>query len=193
MIFKHPVAAGPLTESAAAALDQQSGVLKSGARKASEKKESGVTYQTGGVSSCEASSGGASRFFYIAKASKRERNAGLEGELKEKQGARPNSKDMSGKFPDHDHRPTGGNNHPTVKPIKLMEYLIKLVTPPQGIVLDPFMGSGSTGVACKELGFKFHGIELNDDYFEIANKRMGIGKGNSLSKKEHEKNEEVVA
>ncbi len=116
--------------------------------------------------------GGASRFFYVAKASKRERNAGLEGEIKEKQGARPNSADSTGKFPDHDHRPTGGNNHPTVKPIKLMEYLIKLITPPGGIVLDPFMGSGSTGVAAKRLGFEFIGIEMNEEYVEIANKRI---------------------
>jgi len=84
--------------------------------------------------------GGASRFFYVAKASKRER-----GE---------------------------GNVHPTVKPIKLMEYLINLITPPGGIVLDPFMGSGSTGVAAKRLGFKFIGIELNDEYAEIAEKRI---------------------
>ena len=67
------------------------------------------------------------------------------------------------------------NNHPTVKPIKLMEYLIKLITPPNGIVLDPFMGSGSTGVAAKNLGFNFIGIELNEEYFEIAKKRIENG------------------
>jgi len=83
---------------------------------------------------------GASRFFYVAKASKRER-----GE---------------------------GNVHPTVKPVKLMEYLIKLVTPPNGTVLDPFMGSGSTGVACKNLGFKFIGIEMNEEYVKIAERRI---------------------
>lgn len=112
------------------------------------------------------------RFFYAAKASKRERNAGLEGIIKEKQGNRPNSKDMSGKFPDHDHRPTGGNNHPTVKPIKLMEYLIKLVTPPKGTVLDPFMGSGTTGCAAVKLGFNFIGIEREQEYVEIAKRRI---------------------
>lgn len=114
-----------------------------------------------------------SRFFYVAKASKRERNAGLENEVKQKQGARPNSADATGKFPDHDHRETGGNNHPTVKPVKLMEYLCKLITPPNGIVLDPFMGSGTTGVAAKNLGFKFIGIEMNAEYMEIAKRRMG--------------------
>ncbi|MFK5282711.1 DNA methyltransferase, partial [Lacticaseibacillus paracasei] len=69
----------------------------------------------------------------------------------------------------------GGENncHPTIKPIKLMEYLIKLVTPPNGIILDPFMGSGSTGVATKNLGVNFIGIEMNEEYFEIAKKRLG--------------------
>ena len=65
-----------------------------------------------------------------------------------------------------------GNNHPTVKPIKLMEYLIKLITPPGGTVLDPFMGSGSTGIAAKKLGFNFVGIELEQEYYEIALKRL---------------------
>lgn len=64
------------------------------------------------------------------------------------------------------------NNHPTVKPIKLMEYLIKLITPPGGTVLDPFMGSGSTGVAAKNLNFKFKGIELNKDYYAISVARI---------------------
>lgn len=64
------------------------------------------------------------------------------------------------------------NTHPTVKSLKLMEYLIKLVTPPQGTVLDPFMGSGSTGVAAKQLRFKFIGIEQVTEYFEIARARL---------------------
>lgn len=66
----------------------------------------------------------------------------------------------------------GGNIHPTVKPIKLMSYLIKLVTPPGGIVLDPFMGSGSTGKAAIENGFRFVGIEREESYFNIAEKRI---------------------
>lgn len=65
-----------------------------------------------------------------------------------------------------------GNNHPTVKPVALMAYLIKLVTPPNGHVLDPFCGSGSTGMAAKELGFEFTGIELDPDYCKIAEKRI---------------------
>lgn len=87
-----------------------------------------------------ASGGGASRFFYCAKASKSER-----GE---------------------------GNNHPTVKPLKLMRYLCRLITPPGGVILDPFIGSGSTGIAAKQEGFKFIGIESDSEYMEIAKRRI---------------------
>ena len=66
----------------------------------------------------------------------------------------------------------GESTHPTMKPIKLMEYLIKLITPAGGIVLDPFMGSGTTGVAAQKLGFDFFGIEIDPGYFEIASKRI---------------------
>ena len=65
-----------------------------------------------------------------------------------------------------------GNSHPTVKPVKLMEYLIKMVTPKSGIVLDPFMGSGSTGVACVNLGREFIGIEKEQQYLQIAEARI---------------------
>ena len=65
-----------------------------------------------------------------------------------------------------------GNNHPTVKPIALMRYLCRLVTPPSGTVLDPFMGSGSTGMAAEAEGFDFVGIELDPDYFAIAEQRI---------------------
>lgn len=111
----------------------------------------------------------ASRFFYVAKASKRERNAGLEGMPKKLGGAISGKETRPDRPPNHTMRE---NFHPTVKPIKLMEYLIKLVTPPQGTILDPFMGSGSTGVAAKNIGFSFVGCEMNCDYFEIAKKRI---------------------
>ena len=65
-----------------------------------------------------------------------------------------------------------GNNHPTVKPIELMKYLIKLITPPGGTVLDPFNGSGSTGCAAVELGMTYIGCELDEKYVEIADKRI---------------------
>ena len=67
-----------------------------------------------------------------------------------------------------------GNNHPTVKPIALMEYLVKMVTPPYGIVLDPFAGSGSTLIACKKLGFNYLGIEKEEGYVAIARKRLEV-------------------
>ena len=70
------------------------------------------------------------------------------------------------------HQPQVGNNHPTVKPVELMKYLVRLVTPPNSKVLDPFCGSGSTGMAAVELGHEFIGCELDPAYVEIANKRI---------------------
>jgi site-specific DNA-methyltransferase (adenine-specific) len=87
--------------------------------------------------------GGASRFFYCPKSSKKDRNEG-----------------------------NTTNIHPTVKPTELMTYLIRLVTPPNGIVLDPFMGSGSTGKAAIREGFQFVGIEREEEYMEIAQQRI---------------------
>ena len=88
----------------------------------------------------------ASRFFYQAKVSKKERNLGLgEGEK---------------------------STHPTVKPIKLMAYLCRLITPKGGVILDPFMGSGSTGIAAKIEGFDFIGMEMDEDYVKIAEARI---------------------
>ena len=86
--------------------------------------------------------GDAARFFYCAKANKKDRE--------------------------------DGNTHPTVKPTDLMAYLCRLVTPPEGIVLDPFMGSGSTGKAAIREGFSFIGIERDEDYFQIALSRVAI-------------------
>ena len=133
-------------ERAAEMLDEQSGQLSQcGGPKKTTHDAGMFGIGTPGRIYTEANRG-ASRFFYCAKASKSERNAGLDN-LK--------------------------NVHPTIKPIKLMEYLIKLVCPPSGIVLDPFCGSGSTGVAAKRLGFGFVGIEMNAEYVEIAKRRVG--------------------
>jgi site-specific DNA-methyltransferase (adenine-specific) len=65
-----------------------------------------------------------------------------------------------------------GNDHPTVKPLALMRYLVRLVTPPGGVVLDPFMGSGTTGMACAAEGLRFVGIEREAEYVEIAERRI---------------------
>jgi DNA modification methylase len=119
-----------------------------------------------------------SRFFYCPKVSKKERNAGLEDfedKLQASASFRPNH--MEKALNGEDGNPFGRytptkNIHPTVKPIALMEYLIKLVTPEGGIVLEPFMGSGSTGIAAKNLGMSFIGIEKEEEYFEIAKQRI---------------------
>jgi len=113
-------------------------------------------------------SGGASRFFYVAKANKKDRNEGLD--------ALPDH-DWSGDgaaIPERANRPfiPSKNHHPTVKPTSLMTYLIKLVTPPNGIVLDPFTGSGSTGKAAIRNGFRFVGIELTEEYLPIITTRL---------------------
>ena len=112
------------------------------------------------------------RFFYCAKVSKAERNAGLEDKEKVKvyQNDYVDDTKVAGKF-GHTRTPAQ-NYHPTVKPIKLMSYLVNLVTPVDGIVLDPFMGSGSTGMAAKQEGFHFVGIDLDEEYVKISQARI---------------------
>jgi DNA modification methylase len=113
-------------------------------------------------------SGGASRFFYTAKASRAERNAGLDGFDKKF------SPTMSNGIKEHDPETATrkANTHPTVKPIALMRYLIRLVTPPGGVVLDPFTGSGTTGCAAMLEGVYFIGIEKEAEYIPIAKARI---------------------
>jgi site-specific DNA-methyltransferase (adenine-specific) len=119
-----------------------------------------------------ADSGSAARFFYCAKVSPSERNAGL-SDLSDKEW-----KGDGAAIPQRGERPfnPSKNNHPTVKPIALMRYLCRLITPPGGTVLDPWMGSGSTGVACKEEGFRFIGMEQDEGYYTIARARCGVPK-----------------
>jgi len=167
-------------EEAGKILDEQTGVLTSGFMKAgTARKMSESNVNTYGHYDSDTSyrdtygdSGGASRFFYCPKTSKTDRNEGLEHlEDKLTQGMRANAgpalvgDDESG-------RTTAKNNHPTVKPTDLMAYLIRLVTPKGGIVLDPFMGSGSTGKAAVREGMEFIGIERETEYFEIAKSRI---------------------
>jgi site-specific DNA-methyltransferase (adenine-specific) len=139
-----------LDEEAGNLLDEQSGILKSGAIK--KGQPAGTDWKSGDVSheriggrreqpkDIPASEGGASRFFYCAKASKKEK----------------------GEF----------NDHPTVKPVKLMEYLVRLITPENGICLDPFAGSGTTLLACINMNKNYIGFELNQEYVDIINKRI---------------------
>jgi site-specific DNA-methyltransferase (adenine-specific) len=113
--------------------------------------------------------GTAVRFFYCAKASKKDRDEGLHD-------LEPTTTDDGRKKPIDNAFQRGktlrNNNHPTVKPTTLMRYLCRLVTPPNGTILDPFMGSGSTGKAAKMEGFSFVGVEREKEYCEIAKKRI---------------------
>ena len=127
--------------------------------------------------------GSAARFFYCAKASKADRDEGCEG-LIVKDVHRYGAGLGEGIDPNAPAR--NRNHHPTVKPTGLMRYLCRLVTPPGGVVLDPFTGSGSTGKAAILEGFRFIGIEREAEYVEIAKARIGAaeaGAGPLFAKK----------
>jgi DNA modification methylase len=115
-------------------------------------------------------SGSAARFFYCAKASKADRDEGCEGLGSRFAPTMGNG--IGGKEHDPKTATPKRNHHPTVKPTTLMQYLCRLVTPPNGVVLDPFMGSGSTGKAAKLEGVNFLGIEREHDYLKIAHARI---------------------
>jgi site-specific DNA-methyltransferase (adenine-specific) len=142
-----------LDEVTAGLLDKQSGVTKTTGNyiakgaKTNNIFSPGIGVEEGDWHKGYGDTGGVSRFFYVAKASKRDRNEGMEI----------------------------ANTHPTVKPTALMRYLIKLVTPPGGTVLDPFTGSGSTGKAALLDGFIFIGAELEEEYIPIIEGRLRWG------------------
>ena len=127
--------------------------------------------------------GSASRYFYCAKASKKDRDEGLNEFEDKKFYSNLNTKNGSGERLDGGKTPIRKNIHPTVKPTELMQYLVRLVTPNGGTVLDPFMGSGSTGKAVayenqeRNKDYKFIGIELNKEYCEIAKARINYAGG----------------
>ena len=112
---------------------------------------------------------GSSRFFYTAKVSKKERNMGLDEFEDKKSGSYHFRQDAS---LDGKTTQPNKNTHPTVKPINLMTYLCRLITPKGGVVLDMYMGSGSTGISALLEGFKFVGMEMDEDYFNIAEARI---------------------
>ncbi len=140
-------------------------------------------------------SGSASRFFYkaewtdedikaliyCAKANRRERDIGLENLENKRGGTYQFRQDgsLDGQIP------LKRNNHPTVKPIKLIEYLIKLTTRENQVVLDPFLGSGTTAVACKRINRRFIGIEINEEYYNIAINRICL----TITQNKRRKNE----
>lgn len=172
-----------LDEEAAAMLDEMSGNLQSGKLLTHHKREGkglcgsqtfAIRNRTGESCNFGGDSGGASRFFYCAKASRAERNAGLEG-LEEK---RPdNRSDIAKGIWTEKGTAKQTNHHPTVKPIKLMEYLCRLTrTPTGGVVLDCFGGSGTTAMACVNTDRDYVLIEKEEDYCEIARKRVAWAK-----------------
>jgi len=139
-------------EEAAQILDEQSGHSKSVPQILRQQPTNGLSKGRESARVHETNysdSGGASRFFYTAKASKAEREAGLDAPIGER-----------------------ANFHPTIKPLALMRYLVRLVTPKGGKVLDPFMGSGSTGCAAVLEGCDFVGIDITPEYVAIAQKRI---------------------
>jgi len=113
-------------------------------------------FGVGEMPEIESSKGSAARFFYCAKANKKDRSE--------------------------------GNTHPTVKPTDLMAYLVRLITPPGGVVLDPFMGSGSTGKAAVREGFDFIGIEREEEYVAIASKRLQVIQRSILASRSADQN-----
>ena len=172
-----------LDEEAAAMLDTQTGILTSGPesdrghRRNADAEATRHSY--GGFQGQSATgvlygdSGGASRFFYCAKVSRAERSAGCEA-LSERPLLWSSGEQSPGTFQSEGTLKASKNNHPTVKPITLMRWLIRLVTPPGGTVLDPFLGSGTTGVAAALEGFAFVGIEREADYMAIAEARIAF-------------------
>jgi site-specific DNA-methyltransferase (adenine-specific) len=171
-----------MDEVAGELLDEQSGVSKSaGGRSGNSKGAYSGIGKTGFKDNAKkedpgyGDKGGASRFFYCPKASRKERDRGLD-DLQE----RDRLEEWGDKFGAVDRRLDTGNgstgtfknHHPTVKPLALMEYLVRLVTPTDGTVLDPFAGSGTTGVAAVNEGFEFIGFEREKEFVDIGVARV---------------------
>jgi site-specific DNA-methyltransferase (adenine-specific) len=192
-----------LDEEAGEVLDQQSGISGTGKKKLGKDRQSffdknshifgSDKEQTNQRIEDYGDKGGASRFFYCPKASKKDRDEGLDNfEEKAQRQSSGGSRDFNARCANCGKKFIGSpeticscdnpitdntvfkkkNNHPTVKPTELMLYLIKLVTPKGGTVLEPFMGSGSTGKAAIRGGFDFIGIEKEEEYLKIAEARI---------------------
>ena len=116
--------------------------------------------------------GSAARFFYCAKASAEDRNEGMHSFAFQQQDPTRKAGDPGGDNPRNRGAQARQNHHPTVKPTDLMRYLLRLVTPPHGVALDPFLGSGSTGKAAMLEDLRFIGIERDPAYFAIACARL---------------------
>jgi hypothetical protein len=187
-----------MDEHAGQILDKQSGNKKSSKRgsKYNKPTEHTNTYTPAASDyrddNTYGDEGGASRFFYCPKANAKDRDSGIETDAKALRATKGGARDFNARCASCGKKFIGSpeticscdnpitdnqvfkrkNNHPTVKPTDLMKYLIRLVTPKDGIVLDPFMGSGSTGKAAMQEGMWFVGIEREREYFEIAKQRI---------------------
>jgi site-specific DNA-methyltransferase (adenine-specific) len=166
-----------------AELDRQSGSSRSGAPRAARGKRAGGFGDVGADRGDpvpngpqHGDAGGASRFFYVAKPSSRERDWGCEDLPVRTGGEATDREDGSAGLssPRAGAGRKGGrrNAHPTVKPVELMRYLVRLVCPPGGTVLDPFAGSGTTGIAALAEGHDFVGVELTDEYLPVLEARV---------------------
>lgn len=192
-----------LDEEAGMILDEQSGKTKSTKRTNFKKDNTIWQKNTGEIDTMSGGfndEGGASRFFYCPKANAKDRDEGITTDAKALRVTKGGARDFNARCGNCGKKFIGSpeticncdnpitdnqvfkrkNNHPTVKPTDLMAYLIRLVTPKRGIVLDPFMGSGSTGKAAIREGMSFIGIEREKEYFEIAEQRVKIPKLNQF-------------
>lgn len=165
-----------LDEEAAALVDEASGPRHPGASPAKLGLGSTRVYGDADRSGVEKireqlDGGGASRFFYCAKASRGERNAGLE-HLPAKPLHWSSGDQSPGTFQGDGTDRSSQNHHPTVKPVALMRWLVRLVTPPGGVLVDPFLGSGTTAIAARLEGYSCVGIEREEEYLRIAAGRL---------------------
>jgi len=166
-----------LDQDAAAMLDAQTGELTSGTwdgNRNTDKTRSIYGTFKGGQSeaSRNGDSGGASRFYYVAKPSREERDYGTAGLVERQRDDSRKEGNPGGDNPRNRGLQRRGNFHPTVKPVELMRWLVRLVTPINGIVLDPFTGSGTTGMACRYEQRQFIGVEREAEYVQIAERRI---------------------
>lgn len=182
-----------LDDEVAADLDRQSGVSKSSAVKRNRSfREDETQWRIGGARFNDTSEyddkGGASRFFFVAKPTRVEKDRGLQDFAN----SVLNRTNPGGLENDPRWAPKSvKNSHPTTKPVALMRQLVKLVTPPSGVVLDCFLGSGTTGVAAIEEGFDFIGIEKEESYVPIATTRIAHA-AKIATEKEHIKTPSVT-
>ena len=159
------------------------GFVSNGDAKVGETSKGAIPPLRRGNATSYGDDGSAARYFYCPKTSKSERNVGLDNFTAKpmawgnqaKAELKRGNLDFKGNQGDgskHNKVAMRLNTHPTVKPVELMKYLCRLVTPKGGVVLDPFMGSGSTGMAAKDEGFDFIGIEKDEEYFKICESRI---------------------